>query len=244
MTGHFHCVAYDHRRHGHSDHSDDYSYASLTADLLAVIQQAGLAKPILVGHSWGGMIALIFAAAHPGESSGVIAVDGIIPPHYEPLSEDAWIWLEEQFRTNPVLSRLNTFQGADDELEAVIAWARQQSQTEYDQFSEDVARRDFRRDQQGIWTSTQSADHLMALNRAVEAQVLPGIEIYRRITDPVLLVMASKGKFAEDDVSQIVAVAPSLDVAWVESGHSVQDDAPDLLADLIRQFAATQTRAT
>lgn len=88
--------------------------------MLAVIQQAGLARPILVGHSWGGMIALIFASAYPGQNSGMIAVDGIIPPHYEPLSDDAWIWLEEQFRTNPVLSRLNTFQGTDDELEAVI----------------------------------------------------------------------------------------------------------------------------
>ncbi len=113
-----------------------------------------------------------------------------------------------------------------------------------DQFSEDVARRDFRRDEQGVWTSTQSADHLMALNRAVEAQALPGIEIYRRIADPVLLVMAIKGKFSEDDVSQIVALAPSLDVTWVESDHSVQDDAPELLADLITRFAATQSRPT
>lgn len=109
-----------------------------------------------------------------------------------------------------------------------------------DQFSEDVARRDFRRDEQGVWTSTQSADHLMTLNRAVEAQALPGIGIYRRIADPVLLMMATKGKFSADDVNQIVAVAPSMEVTWVESGHSVQDDAPELLANLITRFASSQ----
>lgn len=238
MTGRFRCVAYDHRGHGHSDHSNDYSYASLTADTLAVIQQVGVVKPLLVGHSWGGMISLMFAASYPGESSGVIAVDGIIPPHYEPLSEDAWIWLEEQFGTNPVLSKLLTFRGTDDELEAMLTWARQQAPTQYDQFSEEVFRRDLKRDEDGRWRSAQTVDHLMALNRAVEAQALPEIDIYRTIADPALLVMATRGKFSEEDVNQISAVAPSLEVTWVESGHSVQDDAPEVLADLISQFAA------
>jgi hypothetical protein len=43
---------------------------------------------------------------------------------------------------------------------------------------------------------------------------------------------------------KIVDVAPSLEVAWVESVHSVQDDAPDLVADLIILFAATDSRET
>ncbi|MFO1305114.1 MAG: alpha/beta hydrolase [Burkholderiales bacterium] len=34
-------------------------------------------RPILVGHSLGGMLALQFAAAHPGLVGGVIAVDGL-----------------------------------------------------------------------------------------------------------------------------------------------------------------------
>lgn len=235
----FRCVAYDHRGHGQSDHSDDYSYAAFIADVRAVIIQVGLERPILVGHSWGGMIALQFAAACPGESSGVIAVDGIVPPNYEPLSNDAWIWLEKQFRTDAYISRLLTFVGSAEELEQTIAWARAHPTATKDQFSEPSVRRDFIQRSDGLWQSTQSADHLMYLNRHVEDQPLPGLEMYRQLIDPVLCVMATDGKFAPSAIEEIQDIAPDIGVAWVSSGHSVQDDAPDHLIELIEDFVGT-----
>ncbi|HEY8682401.1 MAG TPA: alpha/beta hydrolase [Rhodanobacter sp.] len=47
------------------------------ASLLEWIQQQKIDKPVLVGHSLGGTLALRFASEHPGLVAGVVAVDGL-----------------------------------------------------------------------------------------------------------------------------------------------------------------------
>ncbi|MHB1058395.1 MAG: alpha/beta fold hydrolase [Rhodanobacter sp.] len=47
------------------------------ASLLQLIGQEKIVKPVLVGHSLGGTLALRFAGEHAGLVSGVVAVDGL-----------------------------------------------------------------------------------------------------------------------------------------------------------------------
>ncbi|MEO6799975.1 MAG: alpha/beta hydrolase [Rhodanobacter sp.] len=47
------------------------------ASLLQLIKQQKIDKPVLVGHSLGGTLALRFASEHPQLVSGVVAVDGL-----------------------------------------------------------------------------------------------------------------------------------------------------------------------
>ena len=47
------------------------------ASLLALITQQKIDKPVLVGHSLGGTLALRFAGEHAGLLAGVVAVDGL-----------------------------------------------------------------------------------------------------------------------------------------------------------------------
>jgi pimeloyl-ACP methyl ester carboxylesterase len=77
------CYAPDARGHGFSDRPEDsaenYSFASVTSDLAAFLETCKLERPLLVGHSWGGMLALDYAARMPlGERSprGIVLVDG------------------------------------------------------------------------------------------------------------------------------------------------------------------------
>lgn len=70
-------VALDQRGHGGSEHpAAGYSVQSVVADAVAAIRQLGLQRPVLVGHSWGGAIALELAAAHPELVSALAFVDG------------------------------------------------------------------------------------------------------------------------------------------------------------------------
>ena len=45
------------------------------ADALAVLDALGIGRTVVLGHSWGGHLALHFAAAHPGRVAGLVIVD-------------------------------------------------------------------------------------------------------------------------------------------------------------------------
>lgn len=69
-------IALDLRGHGQSDPppNQDYSVASLAADLAAVVDSLGLDKFILVGHSMGGAAAVAYAGMHPDRVAGLVMV--------------------------------------------------------------------------------------------------------------------------------------------------------------------------
>jgi len=60
--------------------------ATVREALARYIQDNGLRKPVLVGHSLGGTLALWLAAEHPDLLGGVVAVDGVpfLPALFDP----------------------------------------------------------------------------------------------------------------------------------------------------------------
>lgn len=70
------CVAIDMRGHGSSSVPHDaYSTADFMADIDAVIDELGLDRPILVGHSFGGSVSLAYAAEHPDRVRALVMLD-------------------------------------------------------------------------------------------------------------------------------------------------------------------------
>ena len=73
----FSVVALDQRGHGETDKPDDgYDFATVAADLQRFVQVQGLRRPVIVGHSWGGDVALEHAVAYPDVPGGLCFVDG------------------------------------------------------------------------------------------------------------------------------------------------------------------------
>lgn len=69
-------VAPDLRGHGLSDRPErGYGFPEVVSDLMAVLPQLGLLRPVAVGHSWGASVALELAAADPAIGA-VVCVDG------------------------------------------------------------------------------------------------------------------------------------------------------------------------
>jgi pimeloyl-ACP methyl ester carboxylesterase len=61
----------------------------LAKDLQGLIESQHIDKPVLVGHSMGGTLALLFATGHSSLISGVVAVDGLpVFPGTESVSGD------------------------------------------------------------------------------------------------------------------------------------------------------------
>jgi len=73
----FRVVTFDARGHGLSAKPDrGYGFDRVVADALAVARATGLARPVIVGHSWGAMVTLELAARHPRSIAGAVLVDG------------------------------------------------------------------------------------------------------------------------------------------------------------------------
>jgi pimeloyl-ACP methyl ester carboxylesterase len=70
----------DLRGHGLTDKPDDgYDFPAFRADLLAFLDAMQVEQPILVGHSWGALLAVDYAAQFsigPRAPGGIILVDG------------------------------------------------------------------------------------------------------------------------------------------------------------------------
>lgn len=67
----------DLRGHGASEAPEGTSItiADFAADVAAIIAASGLDKPILVGHSMGGLVVLNLAVDYPGRVGGIVMVD-------------------------------------------------------------------------------------------------------------------------------------------------------------------------
>jgi len=82
LARHLRVIAFDPRGNGLSDRPVDpaaYSEQEFVADAVAVLDAAGEATAVAVGHSKGGTRALMFAAAHPDRVAGVFAVSPAVP---------------------------------------------------------------------------------------------------------------------------------------------------------------------
>jgi pimeloyl-ACP methyl ester carboxylesterase len=72
-------VAFDMLGHGESDKPSGaaYSLESVAADIEAIVNELGLERLVLVGHSFGGGAVATYAGAHPNRVAGLFFVDPI-----------------------------------------------------------------------------------------------------------------------------------------------------------------------
>ncbi len=79
-------VTYDLRGAGRSSHppatADNYELADYTADLEAVRQSVGVEQIHLLGHSWGGLVAIDYATRYQDKVSSLILASSY-PPTYQ-----------------------------------------------------------------------------------------------------------------------------------------------------------------
>src|SRR5579862_3172164 len=78
LAGRHRVVSLDLRGHGESDVPDAVAIEDFANDVIAVADDAGIENAVLCGHSMGGAVALIVAAARPELVRAIVMLDGTI----------------------------------------------------------------------------------------------------------------------------------------------------------------------
>jgi esterase len=65
----------DLRNHGRSPHSDNFNYDVMCGDVLEYMEDNNIEKPIILGHSLGGKVAMKFAFLYPDKIEKLIVAD-------------------------------------------------------------------------------------------------------------------------------------------------------------------------
>ncbi|MEW6380461.1 MAG: alpha/beta hydrolase [bacterium] len=84
-------TAYDLRGHGYSDRpASGYTSDEMIEELKGLLDHLKITRALLIGHSFGGAIALHFAAAYPQQTAGLVILDAGIPALLHLRRLDDW----------------------------------------------------------------------------------------------------------------------------------------------------------
>jgi pimeloyl-ACP methyl ester carboxylesterase len=232
----FRVVTYDARGHGLSGKpSTGYGFDHVVGDLRAVVRARGLRRPLVVGHSWGAMVALEAVAAVPRSFAGTVLVDGGLVRLRDSFPDRSTAERElappeldgtpvEEFR-----GMIRTFLGdaleVTPEVEAIVLSV-------------------MRVDRNGrIHPRLSRANHMRILRAIWEYDPEA---LIRRSPVPALAILARGGGEAFDDTKRVAvrraraAARGPLSVSWVEGIHDLPLQHPTLIATKIQRFATAR----
>jgi pimeloyl-ACP methyl ester carboxylesterase len=80
LADRFHVLNFDLRGHGDSSQPGRYTVPHFVSDLRFVVDELGLERPVLFGHSMGSIVTSTFAGLWPEEPVALVMVEGLGPP--------------------------------------------------------------------------------------------------------------------------------------------------------------------
>lgn len=224
FTPDFHVLSVDLRGHGESAwvRPPNYFYSDYAADLNAAVEALDLRDFVLVGHSMGGAISLLYAATYPGRAKSLIVIDTTVN-----LSPERIAAMRE------VGARPGRVYATQEELIARYK-LRPGNSHATPEIVRYIASHSARQTDDGSWA--------LKFDRDVYAtrEVSDGRPSWNKIKIPSLLV---KGDHSDRLNSQVVADVkercPQIEVVEVTgSDHHVTLDNPKMFIDVVKPFLA------
>lgn len=215
LTEFCHPITFDLRGHGESDApSHGYHYSDYVRDLNKLISQMELKRPIVLGHSLGGIIAMFWAIQNPDGARGIIIEDSPLRSGEE---------FRESFEGWLTLNALP--------VHAVRAWYAEKnaswSDAVLDQRALDMTRTT-RAAIQELYDASMSND---GLDTAAQLGA---------ITAPMLFMHGDvdQGSMVHpEDIATLPARIPQVQIQWVRgSGHTIHRSQPDVWLQHVRTF--------
>jgi len=235
-------TALDQRGHGESakPHAG-YDFATIIADDAAAVAALELVRPIVVGHSWGAMVALHYAATYPGQVTALVLVDGAT----------------NQFSLRPGWSREQALidlappRFAGTSRETFLSFYRNGplGQQWSAQLEESILRIVQLREDDTVAPRLDFENHLQIIGAMWDQ---PLFELYQQLHCPTTLIVAEQRptseaqaaalKLRQEGIAHIHAICPDIRVVvMVDTMHDIPLQRPAQLAQEILSYATPQT---
>jgi pimeloyl-ACP methyl ester carboxylesterase len=226
-------IAIDLPSHGASTAPAVYSFDHDLGAVDEVRQSLGLDRPALVGHSYGGMLAVSLGASRPGDYRVVVNVDGLgfaLDTEREPESQ-----------TEELPEEASVNEGDADWLEAEISREVAEAASIGLLLDRDgeMVRRAFQLGDDGRWHSSPTIDRFVEIVHVLDALDL--MPAYTASSCPTVTVLAehryapneeaadSSRRHADRVRAALVAMGAELDS--VPSGHYPHVEIPEVTAE-------------
>ncbi|MEV7623020.1 alpha/beta hydrolase [Actinoplanes sp. NPDC089786] len=244
-------ITMDLRGHGRSG-DGPWSWDAALADVAAVVVQLELARPAVVGHSLGGMIAALWGERHP-ETPGVVSLDGNPPPtRTEHLpGMDLKKAAAELAELRAIFDRMGAEMGQTVPAEQLPELVERQKAAAHAMgANEKVWIEGFRRNlvqangETSIRPSAETASSLRTLMEDLDLG-----PVYRATRCPELVVLPTRDLPEQEGFAELYEAhrrfvreqAEDSGVRYVQlagASHAMVIEQPDLLAGLISDFLA------
>jgi pimeloyl-ACP methyl ester carboxylesterase len=215
LAPHHRVIAMDLRGRGLSDKPPTgYSIKHHCRDIAALMDDQGLERPVVMGHSLGAFISLVFAAQYPERVDRLILVDG-----GGKLSEDQMAKVFAGIK--PSLDRLGQ---VFPSVETYLSLMKQAPYLQpWNSYMETYFRYEIEEVQGGV-RSRVHPNHVE--EEAKNLKEVDSREFYKKVKGPTLILRATKGMLAEDDlllpenvVEQMVREIPNAKRVDVEGAN-------------------------
>ena len=218
LSSRFRVFLVDQRNHGHSPHSNDFSYELMSDDLDEFLEENDLEDVILVGHSMGGKTAMTYTQFDTNRLAKLVVID--IGPKQYPMHHDT------------ILEGLHS-------IDFNVQNTRGKCDVQLAKYVSDVAVRQFLL-KNLYWIEKGQLDwriNLNVLSREM-SQVIAAIDT-EVVNLPTLFVRGELSNYIlESDFLSIKQQFTSARIETISSvGHWVHAEAPQKMLALIGQFA-------
>lgn len=233
LSSRFEVYVVDQRNHGQSPHSDIHDYPTMRDDLREFMDDRGIEKAVLIGHSMGGKAIISYALSWPEQVQSLISVD-IAPKSYHELGIESHTAALHGKMIDSML-----------ELDLSVAASREDIDLALrPKIGSDRVRsfllKNVRRDKDGIFRWRINLEALRDnLDHIMDGLDTEGIIAEGGITGfPALFVSGANSDYIRvEDYGLIRSIFPVADIVTIpNAGHWVHAEQPALLVKNIKYF--------
>jgi pimeloyl-ACP methyl ester carboxylesterase len=224
FTSDYHVRAFDQRGHGDSARAEppDYRYGSYASDVAQIVEKLDLRDLVLVGHSMGGLISLMYAATYPGRVKCMVVIDSTLRATQDRVQ-----------RLHDIGNREGSSYATNEEFMARFK-VRPEGTQAVPEIIRYLAERGGRQGPDGRWR------HKFDRNVYSGRELIDIPPLWDRIRIPALVVKGGLSDRVTPEIyADIKARAPQVELAEVPgSEHHVTLDNPTGFVEVVRAFLA------